>query len=70
MAWTTDDLDSLDRALLSGKKSFTFADGRKIEYHSLDEVRAVRREVKAELAAGASQVNPRRATVARVRRSR
>lgn len=70
MAWTQGDLDKLDAAIVSGRKSFTFADGRKIEYHSLAEVLAARRDVKAELEASASQVNPRRVTIGMVRRPR
>lgn len=70
MAWTQSDLDKLDAAIVNGRKRVTFADGRSIEYHSLDEIRAARRDVKAELMASASQVNPRRVTVGRVRRPR
>ena len=68
MAWTHDDLNALDTSIARGIKKVTFADGRSREYQSADEMLNVRREIKAELAASASQVRPRRVTVARFRR--
>ncbi len=69
MAFQQADLDRLDAAILSGVKAVTFADGRKTEFHSLDEMRGLRSDIKAELAASASQVRPhRRTTVGRIRR--
>ncbi len=67
MAWTQSDLDALDLALTNGRKRVIYADGRSIEYHSLDEMRRLRKDMKGELEAAASTVNPRRVTVARFR---
>ncbi len=69
MAFQQSDLDKLDVAILSGVRSVTFADGRKTDFHSLNEMRALRADVKAELSAAASRTQPlRRTTVARMRR--
>ena len=63
------DLEKIDAAILSGVKKVTFADGRSTEFHSLDEMRRLRADIKAELSASASQVTPRvRSVVGRVRR--
>lgn len=59
MAYQQSDLDKLDAAIVSGIKSVTFADGRRTEYQSVGEMRAVRADVKAEVAASASRVNRR-----------
>ncbi|KKW92258.1 phage head-tail joining protein [Sphingobium chungbukense] len=68
MAYQPEDLDKIDAALLSGVKKVTFADGRSTEFHSLDELRRLRADVKAELGASAAQVNPRvRTVVGRIR---
>ena len=67
MAWTQSDLDALDLALTNGRKRVIYADGRSIEYHSLDEMQRLRRTMKGEVEAAASTVNPRRVTVARFR---
>lgn len=68
MPWTQADLNALDSALTGGRKSVTFADGRKIEYHTLDEMQRLRKTMKAEVEAAASTVPARRVTVARMRR--
>lgn len=68
MAWTQSDLDAVDTALKAGKKRVTFADGRTIEYQSTSEMLSLRSKMKEEIAASASQVKPRRVTVARMRR--
>jgi hypothetical protein len=69
MAFQQSDLDKLDSAMLTGVRKVIFADGRSTEFHSLAEVRALRADVKAELAAAASQTQPhRRTTVGRIRR--
>lgn len=71
MAYQQSDLDKLDAAIVSGIKSVTFADGRRTEYQSVADMRAVRKDVKAELAAAASQTRPRtRFIVGRVGRCR
>jgi phage baseplate assembly protein gpV len=59
VAWTQDDLDRVDLALRSDLRRVTFADGRQVEYQNKSEMLAVRRLIKSELAAAASQVNPR-----------
>ena len=69
MAFQPADLDKIDAAILSGVKKVTFADGRSTEFHSLDEMRRLRGDIKAELGASASLVNPRvRTVVGRIRR--
>lgn len=69
MAWTQTDLDKLSAAIAEGIKSVTYADGRKVEYQTVADMRALRNDMKAELAAAASQVTPRtRFSVARMRR--
>jgi hypothetical protein len=60
MAYQQSDLDKLDTSILSGVKKVTFADGRSTEFHSLDEMRRLRVDIKADLAASAAQVTPRR----------
>ena len=59
MAYQQSDLDKLDAAIMSGVKKVSFADGRSTEFHSLDEMRRLRGDVKSELAASASQVRGR-----------
>ena len=60
LAWQQTDLDTLDKALASNLRSVTFADGRQTTFQDADKMLAVRREIKAELAAAASQVTARR----------
>lgn len=69
MAFQQSDLDRLDAAILSGTKSVRYADGREVTYHSLDEMRRLRIDIKTELSAAASRVSPlTRTVVGRVRR--
>lgn len=69
MAFQPIDLEKLEAAMLGGVRSVTFADGRKTDFHSLDEMRKFRADIKAEMAADASRVAPRRrTTVGRIRR--
>jgi hypothetical protein len=71
MAYTQSDLDKLDAAILDPTKRVTLSDGRSTEKHGLDELRRLRADVKAELAASASQVRRRnRFIVGRVGRLR
>ncbi|WIA58004.1 hypothetical protein N6H05_09495 [Sphingobium sp. WTD-1] len=63
MAYQQSDLDKVDAAITSGIRKITFADGRSTEYQSLDEMRRLRADIKAELAANAAQVTPRVRTV-------
>jgi hypothetical protein len=67
MAYTQADLDKLDAQLLGSVKKVTFSDGRSTENYDLDQLRRLRAEMKAEIAAAASQVTPRlRTTVGRI----
>lgn len=66
MAWTQTDLDALSAAITAGVKSVTFADNRRVEYHSLDEMRRLRADMKGELAAARSRVAVPRTTIGRI----
>lgn len=68
MGWQQSDLDAVETALSRGERKVTFEDGRSVEYQTAGEMLNVRKEIKASLAAAASQVAPRRVTVARFRR--
>lgn len=69
MAWQQTDLDKLDAAIAGGIQQVTYADGRSVRYQSGADMLAARREMKTELQAAASQVNPRvRTVVGRMRR--
>ncbi|MDX3885995.1 MAG: hypothetical protein QHC65_16345 [Sphingomonas sp.] len=71
MAFTQADLDALDRAILTGIRKVTFADGRSTEYQSVDEMRKVREVVKGEVALVAGRDTRRnRSIIARVGRCR
>lgn len=59
MAWTRADLDAIDAALKSNVRKVTFADGRSTEYQDADQMLQVRREIKAEVLADESRVQPR-----------
>lgn len=61
--WTDSDLIAVRRAIASGVRSVTFADGRKTEYQSLDQLLAAERVIDASLkmqAQAASGLNRRR----------
>ncbi len=49
MAYQQSDLDKLDAAISSGVRSITFADGRRTEFHSLDQLLAARKVVESQL---------------------
>lgn len=49
MAWTQVDLDNVRKAIASGTRSVTFADGRKREYQNLDQLLAAERVIAAQL---------------------
>jgi hypothetical protein len=69
VAWTQADIDAISAALMRGEKSVTWQDGRRVDYHTLDEMRRLRSDMKAEVAASRSQVVPvLRTTVGRIRR--
>lgn len=71
MPYQPSDLDKIDASILAGVKKVAFADGRSTEFHSLDEMRRLRADVKAELASASSQTSRRtRFIVGRVGRCR
>ena len=47
--WTQSDLAAVRSAISSGVRSVTFADGRRTEYHSLDQLLAAERVIDAAL---------------------
>jgi|EndMetStandDraft_9_1072997.scaffolds.fasta_scaffold00102_13 hypothetical protein len=47
--WKQSDLVAVRTAIASGVRSVTFADGRKTEYHSLDQLLAAERVIDAAL---------------------
>ncbi|MFS0737545.1 hypothetical protein ABC347_10890 [Sphingomonas sp. 1P06PA] len=49
MSWQQSDIDTLNAAIASGIRSVAFADGRKTEYQSLDQMLAARKVIQAEL---------------------
>lgn len=57
MAFTTADLDALDRAIAAGELSIGLGDMR-ITYRNTDELLKARETVKAELAAQATTARP------------
>lgn len=69
MAWTREDLDKIEQVLLDPTKKVTLSDGRSSERHSLDELRRLRMDIKADVVASESRVRPRnRFSVGRYRR--
>lgn len=59
MAYTRADLLQLEAAIKSGTLSVQFGD-RRVQYQSLSELRAARREILAEIEAGERPRRPRR----------
>lgn len=57
MAWTQGDLDTLDAAIANNVRDVVFADGRSVRYQDADKMLQVRKAIKAELLAEASQIN-------------
>ncbi len=49
MAYQQSDLDKLDAMIVSGVRAITFADGRKHEYQTLDQLLAARKVVDAQI---------------------
>lgn len=60
MAWSQSDLDKLSEALAAGIQRVRYSDGREVTYQTTADMLKVRDQMKAELAAAASQINPRR----------
>lgn len=65
MAYTQSDLDALSKAITAGIKSVTYADGRRVEYQTLADMRALRNDMKDEVAASA-RAGRLRTTVGRI----
>jgi hypothetical protein len=66
MAYNQADLDALSAAIVGGIKSVTYADGRRVEYQTLADMRALRDDMKAEVqAATRANVGPR-VTIGRI----
>jgi hypothetical protein len=66
MAYSQADLDALSAAITSGIKSVTFADGRRTEYQTLADMRALRDDMKAEIQAAARASTGPRVTIGRI----
>lgn len=54
MAWSQEDLDTLQRAIATGVRSVTFADGRRTEYQNTDQMLAAVKMMRGEIAAAAN----------------
>lgn len=65
MAYTQSDLDALSAAIAAGIKSVTYADGRRVEYQSVADMRALRNDMKAEVA-GSRRAAQVRTTIGRI----
>ncbi len=55
--WAASDLATVRSAISSGIRSVTFADGRRTEYHSLDQLLAAERVIEAALKMQAQAVS-------------
>ena len=53
MALTTTDIAAIDRAIASGELMVRFADGRQIQYRSIDELLKAKAEAQKEVTAAA-----------------
>lgn len=51
MAWTNQDIVTLEAAIASGTRKIRFADGREITYHSLQEMLQLLDRLKGEVGA-------------------
>ncbi|NYD88904.1 phage head-tail joining protein [Sphingomonas melonis] len=65
MAYTQSDLEALSKSITAGIRSVTYADGRKVEYQTLADMRALRNDMKEEVAA-AARAGRLRTTVGRI----
>jgi hypothetical protein len=68
MAFTEDDLETLDSAIKRGVRTVTTSDGKSVTYGSVDEMLRIRRLMQSELA-GSSAV-PASHSVARIGKTR
>lgn len=50
MAWTQTDVDALKAAIATGAKDVQYSDGSRVTYRSLDEMKDILGEMKAEVA--------------------
>jgi hypothetical protein len=67
MAWTQADLDTLSAAIIGGIKRVVYPDGRQVEYQTVADMRALRNDMKTEIAAATSRANPTpRTTIGRI----
>lgn len=55
MAFTTDDLDAIDRAIATGTREVSFEDGRRVQYNSLDELLRARDYISNKLGISAGR---------------
>jgi hypothetical protein len=49
MAYVQSDLDALEKAIATGAAEVRYADGRTVRYRSLQDMRAVQKEIRAAL---------------------
>ena len=49
MAYTADDLTTIERAIVSGERRIRFSDGREVEYQSTRDLMAVRADINLSL---------------------
>ena len=54
MAYTADDLTTIERAIASGQSSVRFADGRELTHAPMDALLRARSEIRIDLAGQAS----------------
>lgn len=67
MAWTQTDLDALSAAITDGIKRVVYADGRQVEYQTVADMLALRKEMRAEVVAAETKLSPGvRSTIGRV----
>lgn len=57
MAFTHADLELIERAIVTRQASVRFSDGRQVTYRSIDELKAARATIQAELSR-AGEANP------------
>jgi hypothetical protein len=58
MAYVASDIDTIDQAIKSGEKLLQYADGRRMEYRTVDDLKAARRLAVSEVAAAAGERRP------------
>lgn len=67
MAWTQADIDALDAALASGRKTVQYGD-KSTTYQSVDEMLKVRALMRSEVASAGATTSEGRSTLATFRR--